>query len=65
MAMGNKRRSCFALMSAIAVALGLGACSGGSNSGDPVGTAPPPPSAPGDSGCTGSCVQQSTLPSSR
>ena len=31
----------------------LAACSGSGNSGDPVGTAPPPPSAPV---CTGSCV---------
>ena len=33
----------------------LAGCGGGSNSGDPVGTAPPPASAP-DSGCTGSCA---------
>ena len=32
----------------------LAACSGGSNSSNPVGTAPPPPSAP--AGCDGSCV---------
>jgi uncharacterized protein GlcG (DUF336 family) len=42
-------------MLAIATALGLGGCSGGSNSGDPVGTAPPPANT-GDSGCIGSCV---------
>ena len=43
---------------AVASALTLGACSGGSNSADPVGTAPPPPPASGsdDSGCSGSCV---------
>jgi uncharacterized protein GlcG (DUF336 family) len=36
-------------------ALSLSACGGGSNSGNPVGTAPPPGSTP-DSGCTGSCA---------
>lgn len=49
--MGTLRRASLALT----ITLALGACSGGSNSGDPVGTAPPPP-ASGDSGCTGSCV---------
>jgi uncharacterized protein GlcG (DUF336 family) len=55
--MGNVRRSSCALAFAITIALGLGACSGGSNSGDPVGTNPPPPAGtPGDSGCNGSCA---------
>jgi uncharacterized protein GlcG (DUF336 family) len=36
------------------LAAALTACSGGGNSGNPVGTAPPP--GPSDSGCTGSCV---------
>jgi uncharacterized protein GlcG (DUF336 family) len=36
-------------------ALSLSACGGGSNSGNPTGTAPPPSSTP-DSGCTGSCA---------
>ena len=34
----------------------LAGCSGGSNSADPVGTAPPPTTGSGDPGCTGSCV---------
>lgn len=54
--MGNVRRSSFALAAAISLALGLSACGGSSNSGDPVGTAPPPASSSGDSGCTGSCA---------
>lgn len=40
----------------------LGGCSGGSNTTSPVGTAPPivaPPA--GDSGCTGSCADATTL----
>lgn len=37
-----------------AMTLALSACSGGSNSSDPTGTAPPPPEAP--RGCEGSCV---------
>jgi uncharacterized protein GlcG (DUF336 family) len=45
------------LACASAAALALAGCSGSSNSGDPVGTSPPPPSATNDdSGCTGSCV---------
>jgi len=40
---------------ATALAVVLGACSGSSNTGDPVGTAPPPNPGPQDSGCTGSC----------
>ena len=60
--MGNVRRSSFALTCAITFALGLTACSGSSNSGDPVGTAPPPPSNnAGDSGCTGSCVSANSF----
>jgi uncharacterized protein GlcG (DUF336 family) len=47
--MGNLRNR---LLLTIAVAA-VAACSGSGNSGDPVGTAPPPPSAPE---CTGSCV---------
>ena len=39
---------------ALSIAVLLVACSGGSNSGDPVGTAPPPPAAD-PQGCTGSC----------
>lgn len=44
------------LAAAITLALLLPACSGGGSSGDPVGTAPPPPTAPAPEGCTGSCV---------
>ncbi len=45
------------LAAAFAVAAILPACSGGGSSGDPIGTAPPPPnSTPGDTGCDGSCV---------
>ncbi len=41
---------------AVSAALGLAACSGGSNSGtEPPGTSPPPPTA-NDSGCSGSCA---------
>jgi len=54
--MGKPRGSSAWLAFAIASALTVGACSGGSNSGDPTGTAPPPPSVPADTGCTGSCV---------
>lgn len=56
--MGKVRRNASWLAFAIATALTVAACSGGSNSADPVGTAPPPPPASGssDSGCTGSCV---------
>ncbi|HET6604141.1 MAG TPA: heme-binding protein [Xanthomonadaceae bacterium] len=39
---------------ALAIAAALSACSGGSNTADPVGTAPPP--AASGPGCTGSCV---------
>jgi uncharacterized protein GlcG (DUF336 family) len=40
-----------------ALTAALVACSGGGNSADPVGTAPPPNVPPtGDTGCTGSCV---------
>ncbi|MBD8524329.1 GlcG/HbpS family heme-binding protein [Pseudomarimonas arenosa] len=38
----------------LALTLALSACSGGSNSTDPVGTAPPPPEPP--RGCEGACV---------
>jgi uncharacterized protein GlcG (DUF336 family) len=61
--MGNVRRSSCALSFAITIALGLAACSGSSNSGDPAGTAPPPAST-ADSGCTGSCVNASSFLSS-
>lgn len=51
------RRSTCTLALATAVAFFLGGCGGSSNSGDPVGTAPPPPANnTGDSGCTGSCA---------
>ena len=59
--MGKMRRSSFALTAAIAFALGLAACGGSSNSGDPVGTAPPPSNNTGDSGCTGSCVNANSF----
>ena len=59
--MGKLRRSSFALTTAIALALGLGACGGSSNSGDPVGTAPPPSNNASDSGCTGSCVNANSF----
>ena len=45
-----------ALVAAAIAALSLAACSGSGNSGDPTGTAPPPPTTAGDNGCTGSCV---------
>ncbi|MGH8040650.1 MAG: heme-binding protein [Rudaea sp.] len=53
--MRNKRHVWLAL----ATALTLAACGGGSNSGDPEGTAPPPQSTP-DSGCNGSCANAQT-----
>ena len=37
-------------------ALALAGCGGGSNSGTPDGTSPPPPQSTPDSGCTGSCA---------
>ncbi|MDC8012360.1 GlcG/HbpS family heme-binding protein [Tahibacter soli] len=40
---------------AACVGLALSACSGGSNSGSPVGTSPPPPQNTSDSGCSGFC----------
>lgn len=40
---------------AACVGLALSACSGGSNSGSPVGTSPPPPQNTTDSGCSGFC----------
>ncbi len=43
-----------------ALGLALGACGGGGNSADPVGTAPPPPGT-NDSGCTGSCVNATSF----
>jgi uncharacterized protein GlcG (DUF336 family) len=58
--MGNVRRTTSALAFAVSIALGLAGCSGSSNSGDPVGTAPPT-SGPQDSGCTGSCVGASSF----
>jgi uncharacterized protein GlcG (DUF336 family) len=59
--MGNVRRSSSALAFAITLALGLAACGGSSNSGDPTGTAPPPPATNADSGCTGSCVNANSF----
>src|SRR5690606_37980521 len=52
--MGNQRGSVFVLAAAVSAALALAACSGGSNTADPVGTAPPPAADP--VGCTGSCT---------
>lgn len=40
----------------LVAALTLAACGGGSNSGNPEGTAPPPPQSTPDKGCTGSCA---------
>ncbi len=54
--MRNKRHVWLAL----AATLTLAACGGGSNSGDSEGTAPPPPQATPDSGCTGSCASAQT-----
>lgn len=48
-------------MLSIALVTALAGCSGGSNSADPVGTAPPPTTGSGDSGCTGSCVNASSF----
>ena len=45
---------------ALAAALTLSACGGGSNSGSSTGTAPPPAGTP-DSGCTGSCANAQTF----
>ncbi len=47
-------------VSLLASAIVLAGCSGSSNSGDPVGTAPPPTTV-SDSGCTGSCVKASSF----
>jgi hypothetical protein len=47
------------LATAIAAALALSACSGGSNTADPVGTAPPPAAEP--VGCTGSCTSAASF----
>ncbi|MGA9333282.1 MAG: heme-binding protein [Rudaea sp.] len=41
---------------ALVAALTLAGCGGGSNSGNPDGTSPPPPQSTPDSGCTGSCA---------
>lgn len=46
---------------ALTAALALTACGGGSNSGNPAGTAPPPPQPTPDSGCTGSCATAQSL----
>jgi len=46
---------------ALAIALALAGCSGSSNTGDTVGTAPPPPATDADSGCTGSCVNANSF----
>lgn len=50
--MGNVRTG---QLIALVAALTLASCSGGSNSGSSVGTAPPPTGTP-DSGCTGQCA---------
>ena len=44
-----------------AATLTLAACGGGSNSGNPVGTSPPPPQPTPDSGCNGSCATAQSL----
>ncbi|HRA37410.1 MAG TPA: heme-binding protein [Pseudomonadota bacterium] len=51
-----------ALSLAVALSLALAGCSGGSNTLDPVGTSPPPPT-PGtsDSGCAGQCATASSF----
>src|SRR5690606_6133495 len=62
-AMGMSRSAVFALATAISAALGLAACSGSSNSVDPVGTAPPPADV-GDAdqpGCSGACGNAGSL----
>ncbi len=47
---------------AMAATLTLGACGGGSNSGNPMGTSPPPtPQPTPDSGCNGSCATAQSL----
>lgn len=46
---------------ATAMAAALAGCSGGGNSGNPVGTAPPPTTSSSDSGCTGSCVSATSF----
>ncbi|HWT14953.1 MAG TPA: heme-binding protein [Patescibacteria group bacterium] len=43
------------------VAALVSGCSGSGNSGDPVGTAPPPSTGSTDSGCTGSCATAASL----
>ena len=53
--MGTRRVAVFAWATALTAGLALAACSGGSNTADPVGTAPPPPAAD-PVGCTGSCT---------
>src|SRR5882724_6784199 len=45
----------------MAATLTLAACGGGSNSGNPVGTSPPPPQSTPDSGCNGSCATAQSL----
>ena len=50
--MASRRGSALTL----AIAVALAGCSGSSNTGDTVGTSPPPPATDADSGCTGSCV---------
>lgn len=45
---------------ALAVAAALGGCSGGGNSGSPVGTAPAPSAGSDGRGCTGNCANAST-----
>ncbi len=40
----------------IAFAIAVAGCGGGSNSGNPEGTSPPPPQSTPDAGCTGSCA---------
>jgi uncharacterized protein GlcG (DUF336 family) len=56
------RRHFAAVTLATAIATTLAGCSGGGNSGSPVGTAPPPTSnGSGDSGCVGQCASASTF----
>ncbi len=58
----RKQNKLPALISAMALALMLGGCGGGSDAGSPTGTAPGPVSSGNtDSGCTGSCVNASSF----
>ncbi|MEO8803679.1 MAG: heme-binding protein [Rudaea sp.] len=46
---------------ALVAALAFAGCGGGSNSGSPDGTSPPPPQSTPDSGCTGSCANANSF----